>query len=174
MPRGCSFLTLDQEIKISRVEGKQRENLDPILEKSFEGWYLRHSKRTLREVEEVFVAKIGESNCGLVMLKPLDKYTGYIYYIAVSPEYRGKKVSSRLLEFSVSRFVDRGMNRVYASVSEDNVESNALFLSHGFVKTNYGEISKRFGKLGALNMYRKMLIVSGEIVLYRDILNTLT
>ncbi|MCL5066927.1 MAG: GNAT family N-acetyltransferase [Thaumarchaeota archaeon] len=155
------------------MNGNEREALDPILDKCFEGWYLRHSKRTLRDVDEVFVAKIGDSNAGLVMLKPLDKHTGYVYYIAVDPEYRGKKISSRLLEFSESRFLDQGMNRVYASVSEDNVESNALFLSHFFKKTNYGELSKRFGKIGALNMYRKMLIVSGEIVLYKDIGATL-
>ncbi len=169
MPRGCFSLTLDQEIKIARVDGAERESLDPILEKSFEGWYLRHSKRTLREVEEVFSAKFGDVDAGLVMLKPLDKHTGYIYYIAVLPEYRGKKISSRLLEFSESHFLELGMDQVFASVSEDNVESNALFLSHDFKKTSFAEISRRYGKLGALNMYRKMVIVSGELVLYKDI-----
>ena len=35
----------------------ERAALEQILEESFEGWYLRHSKRTLREVEEVRAAR---------------------------------------------------------------------------------------------------------------------
>lgn len=167
-------MAIESDLKITRVEGEGRERLEPILKKSFEGWYLRHSRKMLRDVEEVYAATLGSEDVGLVMLKPLNSQTGYVYYIAVSPEHRGRKISSVLLDFSIKRFLEQGMNLVYASVSEDNVESNALFLSNGFRKTNYSELSKRYGKLGAINMYRKMLIVSGEIVLYKDMAPTLS
>ena len=43
-----------------------------ILEESFEGWYLMHSKRTLRDVELVKVAMSSEKPVGLVMVKMLE------------------------------------------------------------------------------------------------------
>jgi ribosomal protein S18 acetylase RimI-like enzyme len=156
------------------VDGTDRIALEPILEKSFEGWYLRHSKRTLHNISEVYSAKVGEGNVGLIMLEMLDKKTGYVYYIAVPPEHRGHKIASRLVEFSLNRFQEKGAEIVFASVSEDNEESNALFKTHGFRPTNYGEVSKRYGKLGAINMYRRMVIVSGEILLAKEIAPSLS
>jgi ribosomal protein S18 acetylase RimI-like enzyme len=162
-------MSLDSDLRIDLLKGKDRSSLEPILEKSFEGWYLWHSKRTLMNIDEVYSAKMGEENVGLVMLEMLDKKTGYVYYIAVPPEHRGQKIASRLVDFSMKRFQDEGAEIVFASVSEDNAESNALFKTHGFRPTNYGEVSKKYGKLGAINMYRKMVIVSGEILLEKEI-----
>jgi len=66
----------------------EREQLYPILESGFEGWYLSHSKRTLREIEKVFAARLNRIDVGVVMLKNIDPKIGYVYYIAVSSEYR--------------------------------------------------------------------------------------
>jgi ribosomal protein S18 acetylase RimI-like enzyme len=162
-------LSFYSDLEIRRVDGEDRMSLEPILEKSFEGWYLMHSKRTLMSIEDVYSATAGGENVGLVMLKMLDKKTGYVYYIAVLPEHRGQKISSRLLEFSMKHLQEDGAEVVFAAVSEDNPESNGLFRKHGFRPTNYAEVSKRFGKLGAINLYRKMVIVSGEVLLVREI-----
>ena len=139
-----------------------------ILEKSFEGWYLRHSKKTLRDIETVFTAKFGQISAGLVMLKKLDSKTGYIYYVAVSPEYRGMKVGSRLLDHSLSYFDNLGADIVFASLT-GHEEVNALFKSRNFVWTNFGELAKKYGHLRAINMYRKMLVVTGEAVVYKEL-----
>lgn len=148
----------------------ERELLYPILDSGFEGWYLSHSKRTLREIEKVFAARLGNVNVGVVMLKRIDPKIGYVYYIAVSSEYRGRKIGSGLLEYSLSYFSDLGADVVFASLTvEHGGESKALFESHGFVETNFSQVTKRYGKLHALNMYRKMLVVSGELVVYKDL-----
>jgi ribosomal protein S18 acetylase RimI-like enzyme len=140
------------------------------LETSFEGWYLSHSKRTLRDIEKVFAAKLDGKNVGVVMLKLIDPNIGYVYYIAVSSDFRGRKIGSRLLEYSLTYFSDRGVDVVFASLTaEHGGESKALFESHGFIETSFGKVAERYGKLHAINMYRKMLVVSGELVVYKDL-----
>jgi ribosomal protein S18 acetylase RimI-like enzyme len=148
----------------------KRESLYPILESSFDGWYLSHSKRTLRDIEKVFAAKLGAKNVGLVMLKLIDHKIGYVYYIAVDSQFRGKKIGSRLLDYSLSYFSNLGVDVVFASLTvEHGGESKLLFESHGFIETNFSQISKKYGKLHAVNMYRKMLVVSGELVVFKDL-----
>ncbi len=148
----------------------ERETLYPILESSFEGWYLSHSKRTLREIDKVFAAKLGEKNVGVVMLKNIDPEIGYVYYIAVAAEYRGRKIGKALLQYSLSYFSNLGDNVVFASLTvEHGGESKVLFESEGFIETNFGQVSKKYGKLHAINMYRKMLVVSGELVVYKEL-----
>ena len=162
-----------EESTLDIFEAKTLEERDlfiSILEESFKGWYLSHSERTLRSIEKVFGARLGGEVVGVVMLKFIEPTQGYVYYIAVSPKHRGLKIGGRLLEHSLSYFAERGANVVFASLTvEHGDESRRLFLSHGFVETNFGEISKRYGRLHAINMYRKMLVVSGEVVAYRDI-----
>jgi ribosomal protein S18 acetylase RimI-like enzyme len=140
----------------------------PLLEESFTGLYLRHATRTLGEVETVRVALVDREPVGLAMLKALSKEAGYVYYIAVRPSFRGKGIGRRLLIDSLDLFTSRGATEVYASVGEHNVESNALFQGQGFRKTDFGQVSKRYGPLKALSMYRSMLVVPGEVLLVKD------
>ncbi|MDG7001781.1 MAG: GNAT family N-acetyltransferase [Nitrososphaerota archaeon] len=163
----------NQEVHILKVEGSDREAFDPILDKSFEGWYQRHAKRTLREIETVFAANLGEKGAGVSMLKKLDSNTGYVYYIAVDPEFRGKKIGSKLLDASLDFFFKEGANSVFASLVQEHDEGNFLFESRGFRRTNFKEVSKRYGSLHAVNMYRKMLVVTGEVVVFKDLVKPL-
>ena len=151
------------------MEGAEREALDPILDTSFEGWYLRHAKRTLREIETVFAARSGDVDAGLSMLKKLDSKTGYVYYLAVLPEYRGKKIGGRLLDSSLFYFFEHGVNVVFASLMQEHNEANFLFKSRGFSQTSFGEVAKKYGKLHAINMYRKMVVVTGEVVAFKEL-----
>jgi ribosomal protein S18 acetylase RimI-like enzyme len=121
------------------------------------------------KIEVVREAVVDERPVGLVMLKTLYDTIGYVYYVAVAKEYRRRKVATRLLEHSLEYFSGRGVREVYASIEEGNVESEGLFLSRGFVRTRYGELSSKYGCLRALNLYRKMLVVPGEILLCRPL-----
>ena len=152
-------------MKIVDVPLGNRSALIPLLEESFEGWYLRHSTRMLAEIEVIRAAEVDELPVGLVMLKTLYGVAGYVYYIAVATDFRRRKVGAKLLEHSLKYFSGIGVREIYASIEEDNVESAGLFQSKGFRKTSYGEVSKTHGRLRALNMYRKMLVVPGEILL---------
>ena len=155
---------------ITEATPQERESLDSILTGSFTGLYLRHARRTLLEVETVRVASIDGERVGLAMLKLLTKHAGYVYYIAVLPSFRMKGIGSSLLVDSLGHFALAGATEVYASVGEDNVESKALFMAQGFRRTDFGQVSKKYGTLHALSMYRSMLVVPGEMLLVKDTL----
>ncbi len=62
-------------------------------------------------------------------------------------------------------FVKMGVQDVYASVEEDNLESKTLFGSRGFERVEWSEMAKRYGRLRSLLMYREMTVVPGELLL---------
>ena len=158
-------MTVQENIEITDVPAGKRQELDWILEESFEGWYLLHSRRTLRDIELVRAATSSGTPAGLVMLKTLEGSVGYVYYIAVARADRRKGIAKLLLEDALRLFKASGAEEVFASVEEDNKPSEALFASGGFTQTSFGKVSKRHGSLHTVNMYREMLVVPGEVLL---------
>jgi len=162
-------MTAQDDVTIVDVPAGKRAGLEWILEESFEGWYLMHSKRTLRDVEVVRAAMSSGKPIGLVMLKTLEGRVGYVYYIAVAKAHRKKGIAKQLLEDALRLFKASKVEEVFASVEEDNKPSEALFGSEGFTRTSFGEVSKKHGKLHALNMYNAMRVVPGEVLLRKEI-----
>jgi ribosomal protein S18 acetylase RimI-like enzyme len=163
-------LTGQGGIEIVDVPAGQRTRLDRILEESFEGWYLMHSRRTLRDIELVRAAMSSGEPVGLTLLKTLEVGSvGYVYYIAVAKAERKKGIGKMLLEDALRIFKTHGSQEVFASVEEDNEPSEALFASEGFTRTSFGEVSKKHGKLHALSMYNAMRVVPGEVLLRKAI-----
>ena len=147
----------------------ERAPLDGILEESFEGWYLRHAKGKLQQLEVVRAAISSGTPVGLVMLKTLEVRVGYIYYIAVAKAHRRMGIARLLLEDSLGRLREKGVEEVFAGIETGNVPSEGLFTSGGFTLTGFGEVSKRFGPIRAINMYRMMVIVPGEALMWKKI-----
>ena len=145
----------------------ERAPLEKILEESFEGWYLRHSKGKLLQLEVVRAAMASGAQVGLVMLKRLEAQVGYIYYIAVAKAHRRMGIARLLLQDSIGRFREGGVEEVFAGVETANVPSESLFTSEGFTRTSFPEVSKRFGTIHAINMYRRMVIVPGEALMWK-------
>lgn len=160
-------MTAQDGIEIVDVPMGERQGLEGILEESFEGWYLRASKGTLRDIEVVRAAMSDGKPVGLVMLKTLEENVGYVYYIAVAKAQRRAGVAKLLLEDSLRRFGSAGVKEIYASVEEDNEPSEKLFASEGFSPTSFGEVSKNYGSLRTINMYRIMRVVPGEVLLHK-------
>src|SRR5437867_7947346 len=157
------------DITIVDVPAKERRGLEWILEDSFEGWYLMHSRRTLRDVEVVRAAMSSGKPVGLVMLKTLEGSVGYVYYIAVAKARRKKGIAKQLLEDALRLFKASKVEEVLASVEEDNKPSEAFFTSEGCTRTSFGELSMLHGGLHTLNMYRVMTVVPGEVLLRKEI-----
>lgn len=162
-------MTEQENIQITDVPPGKRQELDWILEESFEGWYLWHSKKTLRDVELVRAAMSSGRPAGLIMLKTLEGTVGYVYYIAVARASRNKGIGKLLLESALQLFRASELKEVFASVERDNEPSEALFASEGFTKTSFSEVSKRHGSFHTVNMYRAMTVVPGEILLRKPI-----
>ncbi|MDG7033916.1 MAG: GNAT family N-acetyltransferase, partial [Nitrososphaerota archaeon] len=89
-------------------------------------------------------------------------------YVAVTREHRGKGVATLLLTDALEKFKAGRIEDVYASVEEGNAPSTGLFLAHGFARTSFAELAKRFGTLRAVNMYRVMMVVPGEFLLHKS------
>ena len=109
------------------------------------------------------------SPVGLVMLKTLEPRVGYIYYIAVARAHRRRGIARLLLEDSLARLRGVGVEEAFAGVEAGNLPSEGLFASEGFALTGFGEVSKRFGTIRAINMYRMMVIVPGEALMWKKI-----
>jgi ribosomal protein S18 acetylase RimI-like enzyme len=162
-------MTTQEDLAILDVPKGKRTGLEWILGESFEGWYLMHSKRTLRDIELVRAAASSGKPVGLVMLKTLGEGAGYVYYIAVAKANRKRGIGKLLLDDALRHFKDSKVAEVFASVEEDNQPSEALFASEGFTRTSFGEVSKKYGSLHTVNMYREMLVVPGEVLLHKAI-----
>ena len=166
---GVRALTAAEGVVVVDVPPGERGSLETILEESFEGWYLRHAKGKLQQLEVVRAAMASGTPAGLVMLKTLEARVGYIYYVAVAKAHRRMGIAMLLLEDSLGRFREEGVEEVYASVEVGNTPSEGLFVSEGFTQTNFGEVSKRFGTIRTINMYRLMVVVPGETLMWKKI-----
>jgi ribosomal protein S18 acetylase RimI-like enzyme len=158
-------LTGQEGIEIVDVPPGERTALEQILQESFRGWYLRHSKGILREVEVVRAAMSSGAPVGLIMLKMLGSGVAYVYYVAVARVHRRTGVARLLLEDALRRLGATGAVEVFASVEDDNAPSGRLFAAEGFTRTSFTEVSRRHGTLRALNMYRMMVVVPGEVLM---------
>jgi ribosomal protein S18 acetylase RimI-like enzyme len=158
---------LEGSVEIQEIPGGERRMLEPILDESFTGWYRSHAKHTLSSIEIVRAAVIEGKRVGVVMLNWLNKEAGYVYYIAVLRDLRGHGIAGRLLDDSLDFFFQQGAREVYASVTEHE-ESITLFKSRGFRETGFKELSRKYGFVSTMNLYRRMLVVSGETLLVRE------
>ncbi len=159
-----------EDVELVTIPKSERSQLEPILDESFEGLYLWHSRRTLHNIEFVRAVRSPGQFLGLSMLKMVAEGSGYVYYIAVSSRSRRRGLGGRLLDDALAHFNELHASEVFASVEEDNVESNALFSSRGFQRTNRAEIAKRHGQMRTINMYREMMVVYGEILLRKELM----
>lgn len=166
---GVQALTMQDGTEIVDIPPEERSPLEQILDESFEGWYLWHSKRILREVETVRAAISSGSAVGLIMVKTLEPGVGYVFYVAVARAHRGTGVAGLLLRDALERFKAAGISEVFASVEKDNLPSERLFAAEGFARTNLVEVSQKHGSLRALNMYRMMVVVPGEVLLQKTL-----
>jgi ribosomal protein S18 acetylase RimI-like enzyme len=169
MRKNCFLSKVQDEISIKDVDFSERNQLLPILEESFEGIYLWHAKKTLRDIDLVRAAFSGGEPAGLVMLKDLDKRIGYVYYIAVPNRMRGLGIAGKLLDNSIAYFFERNRLEVYSSIEEDNEPSLRLFKSRGFRETSLSELSKKYGMIKSNILRMKMLLVPGEILWVREL-----
>lgn len=144
---------------------KELARLEEILDASFTGLYLWHARKTLRNVDAIKVALVGNDYVGLIMLKSLNERSGYIYYVAVDPATRSRGIGGRLVEAGLEWARLRSHDYVFAAVEEDNTASKRLFQSRGFERVGFGWLRTRFGIVEATRMSAEMRVVPGEELL---------
>lgn len=93
------------------------------------------SKFIQRNPETCLVAIIDSFIIGVIMVGN-DGRRGYIYHIAVYPEYRKQGIAKLLVDAAMKELSDLGINKVALVVFERNKIGNAFWESQGFTVRN--------------------------------------
>jgi len=90
------------------------------------------SVRMLRDPSrEVYVAVIGEQVVGFIILRMRGIFIGYIQTVGVRPEWRNRKIGSRLVRFAEDR-IFRETPNVFLCVSSFNKKALVLYKRLGY------------------------------------------
>lgn len=143
----------------------EREAAVPLIRACFTGYYRWHAKRTLREISRVRAHEEAGVVLALSMLERLVPEVGYVFYLAVAPDRRGRGLGGALLDDALELFRRDGAEVVYGAVEEDNEASLRLFRSRGFRPVARKELGFREGGLGAWGLRSRMRLVPGELLL---------
>lgn len=84
-----------------------------------------------RNPETCFVAENSGEVIGVIIVGN-DGRRGYIYHIAVNPEYRRKGIAKALVNSALKALRDLGINKTALVVFERNADGNAFWESIGF------------------------------------------
>lgn len=89
-----------------------------------------------------FVAVDNDRVIGTVMAGH-DGHRGWIYSIAVSPEYRKKGLGSALLSFAEKRLSEKGCMKINLQIMAGNEPVEAFYLSNGYQAEKRISMGKR-------------------------------
>lgn len=143
----------------------EREAAVPLIRACFTGYYRWHAKRTLRDISRVRAREEGGTIVALSMLERLAPEVGYVFYLAIAPDRRGRGMGRLLLDDALEIFRREGAEVVYGAVEEENEPSLRLFRSRGFRPVARKELGFRQGGLGAWGLRSRMRLVPGELLL---------
>jgi ribosomal protein S18 acetylase RimI-like enzyme len=133
-------------------------------ESRFLGDPLTETKRRFGAEMDVFQFRAPEGVIGLIMGHPTDWSTYYFRSAAFLPEFRDRRLASRLLERLYAPLREVGVERIDAECSPANMPMTRLFLAQGFMMTATGN-SERWGYMGR---FTKFLREEGETVFLRQ------
>jgi ribosomal protein S18 acetylase RimI-like enzyme len=152
---------------VRQAEPRDTDAMEEISRLSFDGLYGYFAFRSLNSSDHILISKDGQKVVGFAVLKSVHvrkHMLGNIQWLAVHPELRRRGVASGLIEASMGYFKDHGMNNVYVSVRKGNSAALCSFERKGFRRLDFHELLRLYG-LRVLEVYSKMRIVPGEIVL---------
>ena len=78
-----------------------------------------------------FVARSGSVVVGTVM-SGYDGHRGWIYSLAVLPEYRRKNIGSGLLKYAEASLAELGCPKINLQIADGNERVNSFYERHGY------------------------------------------
>ncbi|HKV89790.1 MAG TPA: GNAT family N-acetyltransferase [Thermoplasmata archaeon] len=158
-------MDVDRRPSIVELPGEDRARAIPVILDCFTGVYRWHAKRTLGEVSRVRASLSGNDVVGLAMLEVFDTEVGYVYYVAVRSDHRGRGIAGALLDDALALFRSEGRSVAYVATEEENVPMIAALARRGFRKVERRELGYAEGGLGAWGLRSRMTLVGGEILM---------
>ena len=93
--------------------------------------YADSLERMRNSDKERYVARLGAVLAGFVVLNMQGAFVGYLQTICVSPEFRGRGIGTKLVEFAEKRIFAESPN-VFLCVSSFNHEARRLYERLGY------------------------------------------
>jgi ribosomal protein S18 acetylase RimI-like enzyme len=100
------------------------------------------AKQLAWDSELVMIAEYEEKVVG-VIVGTIDGSRGYFYRLAVDPDYQRHGVGRKLVEALEKRFKEKGVNRVFIMVNQDNKKVIPFYHSLGYEVKEYINLSKK-------------------------------
>ncbi|GBG13655.1 GCN5 family acetyltransferase [Novimethylophilus kurashikiensis] len=86
-----------------------------------------------RNLDTSWVALHDNAMVGSIMAGQ-DGWRGYLYHVAVHPDWRRQGIGTQLVEKAVAAIQSRGIPRIHCLVKHDNADAQAFWLKHGFTR----------------------------------------
>ncbi len=136
-----------------------RPAIERIARRSFDRVYAFFALRGRRHASPLLVAEEDGTVVAFLEGRLFDgpPPVGYVYFVAVDPDFRRHRLGRILVEESLRRFRDRGATRVFAAVPADNGASMGLFKALGFEEVPQGAMRQWYGRHSVLLLMRMML-----------------
>ena len=126
-----------------------REYYDPLLGKEQNDYMLdkfQSVKALTEQMEHGYTycfVKYGGNNAGFMGFSPVENKL-YVSKFYLAKDFRGKKISRKMLDFLIDYSKKRGYKSIFLNVNKYNYHSIEVYEHFGFVKI--GEIKEGIGK----------------------------
>jgi len=127
----------EQEIEIRRLEGRADAEICARMMANSEPWItLRRNHNASLKIltdpsREVYLAMVGNEIVGFTILNMHGAFVGYIQSICVAPQWRGKGLGSKLMDYVEKRILSETPN-IFICVSSFNGRAQKLYERRGY------------------------------------------
>jgi len=137
-------------VALRDASAADRAAIERIARASFDGIYAFFALRGVRRADPVLVAEQDGAVIGFLEGLVFDgaPLIGYVYFVAVDPDRRGRGTGRSLVAEALRRFQAAGATRIFAAVPEDNDASRRLFECLGFEETPRSALRRWYGWRG--------------------------
>lgn len=121
-----------------------------LLKVSFTPIYAYYAFKSFSTLKYSLVAIDSSELAGIInwrLLKLKKTKAGYLYWVAVSPEHRGKGLGTKLMRKAIKSIkTELGQVHIYVASEKDNRTAHKLIMKEGFTKIDKTKLKERFGK----------------------------
>lgn len=99
--------------------------------------------RKLSEQPELFLVGLADDTVVASAMAGFDGHRGWVYYLAVAPEQRGKSFGRRLMREVERSLIERGCPKLNLQVRASNPEAIAFYRKLGYVEDDVVSLGRR-------------------------------